>query len=161
MSENKKRTRRWVFTLNNPTGEINEFIESLTKSVTTRYLVVGKEFAPTTGTLHWQGFVEFENAATFNQVKQRIEGAHIEPAKGSNSQNRDYCTKGNDFVEYGQLFTRVQTSEQASEVVRLIVSGMKPSDIAANYQALSAYVVNHYRALRDMYNDLHEVLGRY
>ena len=39
MSENKKRTRRWVFTLNNPKGEINEFIESLTGSVATRYLV--------------------------------------------------------------------------------------------------------------------------
>lgn len=162
MSEkNARRTRRWVFTLNNPKGEINEFIESLTKSVATRYLVVGKELAPTTGTLHWQGFVEWENAATFNQMKQRIEGAHIEPAKGSNSQNRDYCTKGNDFAEYGQLFTRVQTSEQASEVVRLIVVGMKPSEIAAIHQALSAYVVNHYRALRDMYNDLHGVNDRY
>lgn len=159
--KNTTRTRRWVFTLNNPEGEINEFIESLTTSVATRYAVVGVEVAPTTGTLHWQGFVEFENAATFNQVKQRIKQAHIEPAKGSNSQNRDYCTKGNDFVEYGTLFTRVQTSEQASEVVKLIVKGMSPSEIAAEYQAFSAYVVNHYRALRDMYNDIHNVVGRY
>lgn len=159
--KNGRRTRRWVFTTNNPKGEMNEFIENLTKSVATRYLVVGRELAPTTGTLHWQGFVEFENAATFNQVKQRIEGAHIEPAKGSNSQNRDYCTKGNDFVEYGTLFTRVQTSEQASEVVKLIVAGMSPAEIAAIHQALSAYVVNHYRALRDMYNDLHGVNARY
>lgn len=150
-----RRTRRWVFTLNNPEGEINEFIESLTSNIATRYIVVGKEVAPTTGTLHWQGFVEWENAATFNQMKKRIEGAHIEPAKGSNSQNRDYCTKGNDFEEYGTLLTRVQTSEQASEVVKLIASGMSPSEIALEYQALSAYVVNHYRALRDMYSDLH------
>lgn len=134
---------------------MNEFIESLTSNVATRYIVIGKEFAPTTGTVHWQGFVEWENAATFNQMKQRIEGAHIEPAKGSNSQNRAYCTKGSDFVEYGTLFTRVQASEQASEVVQLIVGGMSPSEIAAKYQALSGYVVNHYRALRDMYNDLH------
>jgi hypothetical protein len=153
--KNEKRTRRWVFTLNNPKGDINEFMESLTSKVATRYLVIGKELAPTTGTLHWQGFVEWENAATFKQVQQRIEGAHIEPAKGSNSQNRDYCTKGNDFVEYGTLFTRVQTSEQASEVVKLIVAGMSPAEIAATHQALTAYVVNHYRALRDMHQDLH------
>lgn len=155
MNENKKRTRRWVFTLNNPEGEINEFIESLTSNVAVRYIVIGKEVAPTTGTVHWQGFVEFENAATFKQVQQRIERAHIEPAKGSNSQNRDYCTKGNDFVEYGKLFTRVQGSEQATEVVKLISSGMSPAEIAIEYQALSAYIVNHYRALRDIYNDLH------
>jgi hypothetical protein len=155
MNENKKRTRRWVFTLNNPEGEINEFIESLTRNVAVRYIVIGKEVAPTTGTVHWQGFVEFENAATFKQVQQRIERAHIEPAKGSNSQNRDYCTKGNDFVEYGTLFTRVQGSEQATEVVKLISSGMSPAEIAIEYQALSAYIVNHYRALRDIYNDLH------
>ena len=161
MSENNTRTRRWVFTLNNPTGEIKEFIETLTSRVALRYVVIGKEFAPTTGTLHWQGFVEFENPATFNQVKKRIEGAHVEPAKGSNRQNRDYCTKCNDFVEHGTLLTRVQTSEQASEVVQLIIDGMSPSEIAVKYQALSAYVVNHYRALRDMYDDIHLGVGRY
>ena len=162
MSEkNTRRTRRWVFTLNNPEGEIKDFIENLTSNIATRYIVIGKERAPTTGTLHWQGFVEFENAATFNQVKKRIEGAHIEPAMGSNSQNRDYCSKSGDFVEYGKLFTRVQTSEQASEAVRLISSGMRPVDIALEYQALSAYVVNHYRALRDIYNDIHGVDGSY
>jgi len=153
-----RRTRRWVFTLNNPKGDINEFMESLTSKVATRYVVIGKEHAPTTGTLHWQGFVEFENAATFKQVQQRIEGAHIEPAKGSNSQNRDYCTKGNDFVEYGTLFTRVQTSEQAHEVVQLMVKGMSPVEIAGTYQALTAYVVNHYRALSEMFNDMHHSL---
>lgn len=111
VNENKLRTRRWVFTLNNPTGEINELIESLTSKVSVRYVVIGVEYVLTTGTLHWQGFIEFENAATFNQVKTRFEGAHIEPVKGSNSQNRDYCMKGNDFVEYGTLFIRVQGSE--------------------------------------------------
>ena len=157
----KRRTRRWVFTLNNPEGDINVFMESLTSKVAVRYVVIGKEHAPTTNTLHWQGFIEFENAATFNQVKKRIERAHIEPAKGSNTQNRDYCTKCGDFVEYGTLLTRVQTSEQASEAVRLIKSGMRPVDIALEYQALSAYVVNHYRALRDIYNDIHGVDGSY
>lgn len=37
----------------------------------------------------------------------------------------------------------------------MIVEGMSFSEIAAKYQALSAYVVNHYRVLRDMYNDLY------
>ena len=149
----QKRTRRWVFTLNNPKGNLDDFIKQLTERVAVRYVVVGRETAPTTGTLHWQGFVEFNNPATFNQVKDRLYGAHVEPAKGSNSQNRDYCTKSGDFVEHGQLFTRVQTSEQAHEVIKLIAEGLAPTEIALLHPALTAYIVNHYRPLRDIYYD--------
>ena len=150
------RTRRWVFTLNNPTEKLEDFIKQLTERVAVRYIIVGREIAPTTNTLHWQGFVEFDNPATFKQVQGRIPRAHIEPAKGSNSQNKEYCSKSGDFVEHGQLFTRVQTSEQAHEVIKLISQGIPPTTIALEHPALTAYVVNHYRALRDIYGDFRE-----
>ena len=151
---NKIRTRRWVFTLNNPTEDLGEFIDYLTNRVAVRYIVVGRETAPTTGTMHWQGFVEFQNPATFKQVQGRIPKAHIEPAKGSNRQNREYCIKSGDFMERGQLYTREATSDNAHEVITMIMEGIDPLTVALNNPNLASYIVKHYRALRDIYRDV-------
>nr|WBT97320.1 rep protein [Bat circovirus BtSY1] len=55
------------------------------------------------GTPHIQGFVNFCKKKTFNQVKVFLgERAHIEKARGSDEQNRDYCSKeGNILVDIG------------------------------------------------------------
>ena len=151
---NKIRTRRWVFTLNNPSQDLAQLVEELTSRVATRYIVVGREQAPTTGTLHYQGFVEFQNPATFKQVQGRLPGAHIEPAKGSNAQNKAYCTKSGDYVEKGELITRVQGSEQAYEVLTLITQGKDPITIALENPALASYIINHYNPLRAIYRDV-------
>ena len=91
---------------------------------------------------------------TFEQMKARLTRAHIEPALGSNRQNRAYCAKGGDFVEVGTLTQRVQTSQEAQEVVRLIVEeGLSPIAIAVEYQEFSAYIVNHFHALLAMYKE--------
>lgn len=152
MSKKIERTRRWVFVENNPVGNAQELIDRLTTEYSVRYAVVGNEVAPETGTVHLQGFIEFEHPATFEQIKGRIPRAHIEPALGSNKQNRIYCTKGNDFVEVGTLTRRVQTSEIANEVVRrILVEGQRPEAIAVESPELSAYVVQHYISLKKMY----------
>lgn len=149
-----KRTRKWIFTLNNPDKDLSRFIDELMERVRVRYVVVGRETAPTTGTPHWQGFIEFENPATFEQVQARIPGAHIEPARGSAWQNRAYCTKGGDFEERGQITERVQVHEQAHEVLALIQAGLNPVEIALNQPELAGYVVKHYHALRSIYKDV-------
>lgn len=150
----KIRTRRWVFTLNNPEVTKEELLKSLQERASVRYVVIGHEVGELKGTEHLQGFIEFENAATFEQMKARLPRAHIEPALGSNRQNRSYCTKDNDFVEVGTLVTRVQTSQEAQEVVRLIVEeGLSPIAIAVEYQELSAYIVNHFHALLAMHRE--------
>lgn len=153
MKANELRTRRWCFTLNNPSEDLSRFIDELMQRVRVRYVVVGRETAPTTGTLHWQGFIEFENPATFKQVQARIPNAHIEPARGTNQQNRDYCTKSGDYEERGELRVQVQVHEQAHEVVKLIVSGLNPATIALQYPELAGYVVKNYNALRAIYRD--------
>lgn len=68
-----------------------------------RYLVVGKEVS-TTGTPHLQGFCYFVNKRSMAQVKTILgtTRCHLEAAKGSASQNREYCSKEKDFFELGE-----------------------------------------------------------
>lgn len=155
MNDNKKvRTRRWVFTLNNPEVSKEELLEMIKERAATRYVVIGEEVAPTTGTIHYQGFVEYENAATFEQLKARLPLAHIERAKGSNQQNKAYCTKDNNFVEDGKVVQRTQQGEAAISVLALLQEGSTLIDIATQYQELATYCVKNWRNLKDIENEL-------
>lgn len=148
------RTRRWCFTINNPEETKDEVLKSLQERASVRYVIIGHEVGEVNGTEHLQGFVEFENAATFEQMKARLPRAHIEQALGSNRQNRAYCAKGGDFVEVGSLVQRIQTNQVAQEVVRMIVDeGYNPLAIAVEYQEYSAYIVNHFHALDKMHKE--------
>lgn len=154
----KERTRRWVFTENNPQQSASELVKRLTSEYAVRYIIVGNEIAPETGTAHLQGFVEFEHPATFDQVRKRLPRAHVESALGSNKQNREYCAKSGDFVEVGTLTRRVTTSEHAHEVVsRIVKAGEHPASIAVDSPDLSAYVVTHFHNLCKIWEMRHVV----
>jgi len=97
-----KRSRNWVFTLNN--YEPNHCTDLLALYPdTVRYVCFGKETAPTTGTRHLQGFVVFPNARRANSVRTTILGAHVELARGNPAQCKTYCQKDGDFFEAGEL----------------------------------------------------------
>lgn len=148
------RTRRWVFTLNNPEVSKEELRDMIVDRASTRYLVIGEEVAPTTGTIHYQGFVEYENAATFSQLMERIPKAHIERAKGSNQQNKAYCTKDNNFIEVGKVVERAQQGEAAISVLTLLQEGITLIDIATQYQELATYCVKNWLNLKRIEDEL-------
>lgn len=59
----------------------------------------------------------------FNTVKRLIgERAHIERAKGTDLQNKDYCSKGGDFFEHGEPNTQGNRSDLQA-VVDLVSQG--------------------------------------
>lgn len=92
------RSRAWVFTLNNYTSEDEENI----KALSARYIVYGREVAPTTGTKHLQGYIYFNEAKTFSSIKKKLNPrAHLELAKGTAIENQKYCCKDKDFMEIG------------------------------------------------------------
>lgn len=81
---------RWVFTVPNygdwrPRYHVQEM----------QYMVWQFEVCPTTGTPHIQGYVRFRGAKRMNTVRDYLSTvtAHLEPAKGTEAHNRDYCTK--------------------------------------------------------------------
>lgn len=98
--ENVRRSRNFCFTVNN----YSDADLSLLQSVKSRYVCYGKETAPTSKTPHLQGFISFEHAKTFSRVKSLLPaGCHIEVARGSPAENREYCAKDGDFFENGEL----------------------------------------------------------
>lgn len=93
------RSRGWCFTINNYTYEDMDNLVFMCDFA--RYLIVGFEKGKK-GTDHIQGFVYFNDAKTFQRIKKYIPGAHIERAKGSVEDNFEYCSKDDEYYEYGE-----------------------------------------------------------
>ena len=99
--DGSKRAYGWAFTHNNYT---NESIEAI-KNLDCKYLVFGREVAPSTGTPHIQGYINFVCQKSWSKCRKLFSGliqAHIFPAIGSHEQNFRYCTKEDPaFFEKG------------------------------------------------------------
>jgi len=94
--------RAWCFTLNNYNHQDEQHIQNIVKGFA-RYIVYGRELAPETGTPHLQGYVYFHNARQRKAVSRLLPRARLDVANGSAQQNRDYCTKDQDFFECGEI----------------------------------------------------------
>ena len=67
-----------------------------------QYWMMGNEVGEE-GTPHKQGWLYCKNAVVFNTVRLWfLNKAHVEPMKGLFKHNVTYCTKDNDFEEYGK-----------------------------------------------------------
>lgn len=134
------RSRAWCFTLNN--------YDEPDYDIACRYMIIGDEVGES-GTPHHQGYIYFDRVKSFIQMKSMLpDGAHIERAKGSPSQNRDYCSKEKIFLERGEL--PVQGKRTDFERVRdALHSGERMSDIVAtatSHQSLrSAEMILRYQ----------------
>lgn len=93
---NIKKSREWSLTLwSEPEFNEKQF----------RYLVTGEEICPTTGKTHWQTYLYYYNAKSFDEVRNYFgkKNTHVELTKGEPKENVAYCTKDEKFKEYGEL----------------------------------------------------------
>lgn len=97
----KKRSRSFVFTINNYTIEDLKVFQSSVIKNQSSYYILGFEIGEK-GTPHIQGYIHFYNAKTFIQLKKIITRGHIEITHGSIQENIAYCSKDNHYVEYGE-----------------------------------------------------------
>lgn len=96
----QNQLKRVCFTLNNYSDEDERRIQESTGLYL--YAIYGRETAPTTGTRHLQGFINFKSKREFSVVKQLCgESSHIERANGDDLANQEYCRKDGDFWEFG------------------------------------------------------------
>lgn len=88
----KAQARRWSFTYNNPPMPGQEYSEYLEERKGVKWFVFQLEKAPTTGTLHFQGFIGFANPKRMNEVKKVLncDHVHLEPMK---AKKVDYAMK--------------------------------------------------------------------
>lgn len=68
-----------------------------------QYMIYGEEKCPDTGRLHYQGYVEFDNALRMGAVKTIFndDTLHLEKRRGTQEQAIEYCKKDGVYVEHG------------------------------------------------------------
>lgn len=128
MSETKQ-ARRWCFTWNNYPGQ--EAVDKWADDVGPAYYVYGRELAPETGTPHLQGYIEFSSCKRLRTLKTADKSVHWTICKGTQAQNRVYCTKGGDFVEHGTPGAQ-GTRNDLTESKDIIDRGGTLLDVAEN-----------------------------
>lgn len=67
------------------------------------YLVQQEEACPSTGRIHWQGFVVFETKQRLTSVRKRLGKAHWEAMRGSLDEAADYCCDPRKRIAGGLL----------------------------------------------------------
>lgn len=115
MSDNKQ-VRRYCFTWNNyPDEGITKMnamggltpvpgYKEILKKLKYSYIICGKEIAPTTGTPHLQGYVEFNSGKRITTMVKACPGIKFIPCKGDADSNQNYCSKdATDIWEEGDV----------------------------------------------------------
>lgn len=99
--DSRDKLKKFVFTLNNYTEAEETAIRGYIIRVAT-YAIVGHEVAPETKTPHLQGFVNLSKQSRFTAIKKIMPRAHVEKARGTDEDNRKYCSKAGDYWEHGE-----------------------------------------------------------
>jgi len=93
--------KKWCFTLNNYTEDERNAIVCFIKT-NCSYGIVGREVGEH-GTPHLQGFIYLTKSLLLSQLKRELsERCHFERARGTNHENRRYCSKDGSFEEFGR-----------------------------------------------------------
>ncbi|AIF76271.1 Rep [Bat circovirus] len=139
-STGKGRYRRWLFTLNNPTCEGDKLFESNKTNI--RAATWQLEKGETTGTLHFQGYIQFNKAMRMASVKEILPTAHWTAANGTQEQNIAYCNKEDTREQgpwtIGDWADKEATNTPLQAVKQAIDQGATELEIAENY--FSEYV---------------------
>lgn len=121
--DNDIRTKRWCFTLNNPTEEERDKLSGME----CEYIIYGDEIAPKTGTPHLQGYVVFKNVKRFKTLKNFNERIHWEAARDDHETCINYCRKDDpDAYERGERpVTKTTKLEMKRELKADLLNGPK------------------------------------
>lgn len=131
--------RRWMLTINNPKETDEEFEDYVRGLEHIKYARFQREKGEETGTIHFQLFVIFTIGKRFSTVKTYFPTAHIEQARGTNLQCREYCSKKETRVsgpyEIGQFAEeRARTDKQG--FLQMACAGLSDKEIRDLYPSL-------------------------
>lgn len=151
--------RKYQLTINNPIehGYTHDVLKTtLDTFAGVVYWCIADEIGGESGTYHTHLYFAAKNAIEFQTVQQRFYGSHIEIARGSHQQNRDYIRKeGNwatdikhgtsvegTFEESGELPSEETRRQKMTEAIFGMVQDGK-----TNAQILKEYpsAMNHLR----------------
>lgn len=94
----QKSYRRICFTWNNPHEDWKDILSDIWWSKKATYVIGGYERAPTTGTPHIQGYIEWKQSMTLKRIQKCFHNdpVHIIAAKGTAEENLAYCSKSDE-----------------------------------------------------------------
>lgn len=95
-----------------------------------RYLILGEEICPTTGTTHWQAYMELFNPQRMTAIKRFFDDntVHLEERKGTREEAKEYCMKDNKYTEFGTWIMGQGHRSDLDSVTAELVSGTKRID---------------------------------
>lgn len=129
--------KHWCFTLNNPSEDEDLSFQWLTSPVPVDYAIWQLERA-TTGTEHFQGYVEFASRTSLSTLRTILPGAHWERRRGSRLQAKEYASKEDTRLagpfEHGSFQADASGSRtDLLNIKELIKQGASDLDIAEEY----------------------------
>ena len=151
------RAKKFVFTKNNYTEPDIEFLKGLferpAEGDEVTYLVFGKEVAPTTGTPHLQGYIEWSKRKTLSVCRRLLSRCHIEIARGSPQQCAIYAKKDGDFLEFGTISKQGSRTDVESFMKWMREYDGYPPDveIAENFPQYYFHNYNSVCRVRELY----------
>jgi len=107
-----------------------------------RYICFGVETCPQSGNLHLQGYIQLTHRMRLSSVKKLfpdfMQHVHLEPSRGSDEDNREYCSKEGNFHEYGIPVSlgrkkKGSQSQAFGEVVEAIKEGVPKSELISMF----------------------------
>lgn len=137
MAESMKR--RWCLTINNEERSLEELSEYIQNLEHFKYAIFQREKGEKTETPHIQMFIIFTCGKRFSTIQNYFPRAHIEDAKGTNTQCRDYCSKSETRIE-GPVelgaFAEERARTDISNFMELVKLGTDYSDLEKLYPKL-------------------------
>lgn len=141
--------RNWCFTDYGVTHELDF------DPLEVNYLVAQRERCPTTGRLHWQGYLQLKVKRRLTTLKTKLNAtAHFLKAKGTAQENYDYCTKedtraypGEGFVEWGEIIKSGQRTDLV-EFKDAVKSGASERSLIDSYTHVICMYPKFYEKVR-------------
>ena len=122
--------RNFCFTQNNYPNE------DLVQSIDCKYIVYGREVAPTTGTPHLQGFIAFKNPRSLSGVRSEMPGCHVEIA-ATIEEAIAYAKKEGDFSERGVM---PKSLKRANEIQKENWEGILAAASSGDFESIPAEI---------------------
>ncbi len=122
--DEEKRAHNWQWTAN------EEPCTAIYGEDNIRYAVWQKERSPTTGHIHWQGYLQLIEHKSLRWLQRRLGAWHFECARGSADDNKTYCTKSETRVdgpwEVGEAVAGQGARTDLATIARRIVDRHEP-----------------------------------
>lgn len=156
--------RNWNFTWNNYPPDYEEVFFTSLGADSIRYVVMGKEIAPTTGTHHVQGFVSFKNSRVRGRNSKKtgkpdprslrglLYGVSWRPVRKTPHLAANYCRKDNDYREFGERPRPQGERTDLCAVAEEVVYGATPSEVAEKFPA---EYVKYNKGIQALFFSLH------